>query len=152
MILPTKYCYSDVSDGGIWEDGDVRKYESIRYDFQYGDYTPQLQEWFGGDELNPHIKKYEDIRNDKIRSFYYSGKNIHLIRLADVYLCYAECLNELGQTADALHYVNLVRTRAWGGTLPTDKTWSGMSQTEFREKIMDERMRELVSKAGDVGT
>ncbi|MFN8888295.1 MAG: RagB/SusD family nutrient uptake outer membrane protein, partial [Cyclobacteriaceae bacterium] len=29
------------------------------------------------------------------------------------------------------------------GTLPSDKAWSGISQDEFRRRILDERMREL---------
>ncbi|KAA6319481.1 RagB/SusD family nutrient uptake outer membrane protein [termite gut metagenome] len=69
LILPTKYCFSTVEEGGLWEEGDVRREESIRYDFTYGDYVPVVQNWFGGDELDPHIKKYEDIRTDKIKSF-----------------------------------------------------------------------------------
>ena len=54
-------------------------------------------------------------------------------------------MNELGQTGDAATLVNsTVRARAWGGTLPLDKAWStGMSKDEFRDHIMDERMREL---------
>lgn len=144
LILPTKYCYSMVADGGVWEEGDLRREESIRYDFTYGDYVPELQGWFGGDELDPHIKKYEDIRVDKVMSFWYSGKNSPFVRLADVYLSYAECLNELGKTTEAVNYVNTVRTRAWGGLLPAAKKWdSGMSQADFRVNILDERMREL---------
>ncbi|MDR1601395.1 MAG: RagB/SusD family nutrient uptake outer membrane protein [Tannerella sp.] len=144
LILPTKYCYSSVEDGGLWEDGDTRRYESIRYDFTYGDFIPVLQNWFGGDELSPHIKKYEDIRTDKVMSFWYSGKNIPYLRLADVYLCYAECLNEIGRTSEAVEFANIVRMRAWNGSLPDDKKWSsGMSQSDFRVTIMDERMREL---------
>ena len=39
---------------------------------------------------------------------------------------------------------NQIRTRAWGGNLPEDKKWnSGMSKDEFRDKVMDERLREL---------
>ena len=60
-------------------------------------------------------------------------------------MCKAEALNELGKTSEAVNLVNTtVRTRAFGGTLPADKTWpAGMSQVDFRDQIMDERMREL---------
>ncbi|PXV65024.1 putative outer membrane starch-binding protein [Dysgonomonas alginatilytica] len=145
LILPTIYCYNNASEGGIWEDGDLRKSESIRYDFQYDDYKPTLPGGFGGDELDPHIKKYEDKRTDRVTSFWYSGKNVHYLRLADIYLCYAECLNETGKTSDAVNIVNAnIRSRAWGGSLPDNKKWStGMSQEDFRKNIMDERMREL---------
>ena len=37
--------------------------------------------------------------------------NFPLIRYADILLMYAECLNELGQTADAAKYVNMIRSR-----------------------------------------
>lgn len=143
LILPTQYCYKTTAQGGIWEDGDLRKNESIRYDFKYYDYTPTLPGGFGGDELDPHIKKYEDKRTDGVTSFWYSGKNVLFLRLADIYLCYAECLNETGNTAEAVNMVNTVRTRAWGGSLPVDKKWGAMSQDQFRTSIMDERMREL---------
>jgi hypothetical protein len=60
-------------------------------------------------------------------------------------LCYAECLNELGKTSDAVTLVNsTVRARAFGGTVPAGLGWDpGMSQDAFRTNILDERMREL---------
>ncbi|PWK75380.1 putative outer membrane starch-binding protein [Mucilaginibacter oryzae] len=145
LMVPTQYCYSDVSAGGLWEDGDVRKTESIRYDFTYKGTTPVLNPTFGGDELDPHVKKYEDPRTDGTLSFWYSGKDIFLLRYADILLCYAETLNETGATSQAVDIVNnQIRKRAWGGSLPADKRWnSGMGQDEFRTKMLDERMREL---------
>jgi hypothetical protein len=143
LLVPTKYCYSDKTNGGIWEPGDKRKDASIRYDFTYKGITPTIPAGFGGDELDPHVKKYEDIRVDGKQSFWNSGKNKPYIRYSDVLLCYAECLNELGSTSDAEGYVNQVRTRAFGGTLPTGMEWSGLSQADFRDRILDERMREL---------
>ena len=76
-----------------------------------------------------------------------SGKNIPALRYADVLLSYAECLNELGQTAQAVEKVNEVRNRAWGFSIPADKKWdAGMSQDNFRVKILDERMREFLGE------
>jgi hypothetical protein len=100
---------------------------------------------FGGDELDPHVKKYEDPRTDGALSFWLSGKNIFYMRYSDILLCYAETLNETGATAQAVQLVNTtVRTRAWGGTLPATAAWNpGMSSSEFQTKILDERMREL---------
>ena len=90
------------------------------------------------------MKKYEDVRLDGTNSFWYSGKNMFFLRYADILLCYAETLNETGNTGQAVAEVNKVRARAWGGSLPIDKAWdAGMSQTEFRSRILDERMREL---------
>ena len=79
----------------------------------------------------------------EINNMWLSGKNIPVLSYADVLLCYAECLNELGQTSQAETYVNQVRTRAFGGTLPAEARWSGLSQTGFREQMQDERIREL---------
>ncbi|MDD5184903.1 MAG: RagB/SusD family nutrient uptake outer membrane protein [Paludibacter sp.] len=154
VVLPTEYAYKMQAAGGVWEDGDQRKDVSIRTDFTYHGQKYTIPSW-GADELDPHIKKYEDRRLDKFtsttlatdatsgRSIYWSGKNYPLIRFADVLLCYAECLNELGNTTDAMTVVNRVRMRAWGGILPADKEWTGLSQDQFRVNIMDERMREL---------
>lgn len=150
VALPTEYCYKMKADGGLWEDGDLRRNVAIRSDFSYLGLTFTVPSW-GADELDPHIKKWEDIRTDAIsgtsaaptRSFYLSGKHYMMLRFADVLLSEAECLNELGQTSDAVALVNQVRARAWGGSLPADKQWTTMSQDQFRTQIMDERMREL---------
>lgn len=153
-VVVTEYAYSNVEDGGIWEEGDLRRDESIRYDFTYYGETPNLDcvawEDLGEDhdELKPHIKKYEDFRTDQhsdlgLNNMWNSGKNIPLLRYADVLLCYAECLNELNRTTDAIEVVNQVRNRAWGFQIPDDKKWSTMSKEDFRVKILDERMREL---------
>ena len=154
VVLPTEYAYKMKSNGGVWETGDLRKDVSIRFDFTYRGQQYLVPVW-GADELDPHVKKYEDRRLDKFtspaqavdattaRSFFYSGKNYMFIRFADVLLCYAECLNELDDTPGAITVVNRVRTRAWGGTLPADKQWSGLSKDQFRINILDERMREL---------
>ena len=154
VVLPTTYASTMQAAGGVWEDGDLRKDVSIRTDFTYHNQKFTVPSW-GADELDPHIKKYEDRRLDKFtlpaqavdattaRSFFYSGKNYMFIRFADILLCYAECLNELNDVPGATAVVNRVRTRAWGGTLPVDKVWSGLSQDQFRINIMDERIREL---------
>lgn len=153
-VVATEYAYSSVQDGGIWEDGDLRRDESIRYDFSYYGETPDLNcvawEDLGDDhdELKPHIKKYEDFRTDQhsglgLNNMWNSGKNIPLLRYADVLLSYAECLNELNRTSDAVEIVNQVRNRAWGFNIPADKKWADMGKDEFRIKILDERMREL---------
>jgi len=143
LIVATQYYYKNATDGGIWETGDLRKDASIRYDFRYRGSVPAIPAGFGGDELDPHCKKYEDLRTQGSQSFWYSGKNKAYIRYSDVLLSYAECLNELGQTGTAEGFVNQVRTRAFGGNLPSGMAWSGTSQSDFRVKILDERMREL---------
>lgn len=144
LMVPTQYAYKTIEEGGIWEAGDLRKNQSVRYEFEYKGSTPVVEGWMGGDELDPHVKKFEDLRLDGTNSFWYSGKNVFFLRYSDILLCYAETLNETGNTGQAVTEVNKVRARAWGGTLPSGKEWSaGMSQAEFRTKILDERMREL---------
>lgn len=156
-VVPTIHAYETVANGGVWEDGDLRREENIRYNFTYYGETPTLDpvlwEDLGNDydELKPHVKKYEDFRTDKhtdnkINNEWNSGKNIPILRLADIKLCYAECLNELNKTGDAVAVVNEVRTRAWGGTLPSDKRWNVISQSDFRNNIQDERIRELFAE------
>lgn len=136
-ILPTKYCSQEV-----WEVGDLRKDVAIRDAVLFKEDGSPANYVLYPEELGPHIKKYEDPRASN--NTWLSGKNVIYMRMADIILNYAECLNELGNTSAAVSEVNKVRTRAWGGTLPTDKAWSqGMSKEEFRVKIMDERMREL---------
>lgn len=66
-----------------------------------------------------------------------SRANWKVIRYADVLLMYAEALNENGKTAQALVYLNQVRTRAG---LPL---YSNLTKDDAREKIYLERRLEL---------
>jgi hypothetical protein len=63
--------------------------------------------------------------------------NWKVIRYADVLLMLAEALNENNKTSEAFTYLNMVRERAGISTL------SGLSGSELREVIYDERRREL---------
>ena len=167
FLLPTPYAYSSVDSGGIWEQGDRRRYVNLRYDFSYVKMTVTKTDegdvitydtvphkdiplsWTGcADELDPHIKKFEDLRVDEkisngVLNIWNCGKNHPLIRLSDIYLLYAECLYRTGSTgADGDHnaYVQKVRDRAWGGSgAPPMPTPAG----DFIKDLMDERMREL---------
>lgn len=63
------------------------------------------------------------------------------IRLAEIYLNYAEALNEYDPgNPDIVHYVNLVRARNGVNMPPLP---DGMSQAEARERIRQERQVEL---------
>ena len=71
------------------------------------------------------------------KSIDWSPTNFPVIRYADVLLMAAEAENEMGNTATALSYLNLVRTRAAAQIIqPTD-------QASLRQIIHDERAREL---------
>lgn len=136
-ILPTTYCAKQ-----LWEPGDLRYQASIRDTITVNQAGNPVNFVLYKEELGPHIKKYEDPRVPT--NTWYSGKNVHFLRYADVLLMYAECLNENDKTSEAISVINEnIRKRAWGGSLPADKRWSNMSKDEFRVKILDERMREL---------
>ena len=73
-----------------------------------------------------------------------------LIRLADLYLLYAEALNEVGEISQAWNWIDLIRARA--GLKGVVESWAGFSsdpgkpttQEGLREIIQHERMIELV--------
>ena len=60
------------------------------------------------------------------------------LRLPEIYLSYAEALNEVGRTGDAYQYINYVRMRVGLPALSQSFT-----QKEMREEILDERAREF---------
>jgi tetratricopeptide (TPR) repeat protein len=75
-----------------------------------------------------------------------SGTNYLIMRLADVYLMYAEVMNNTGSDAVALEYVNKVRRRAFGfdpNTPSAIADFTGLSETQLRDVIREERFREL---------
>lgn len=61
-----------------------------------------------------------------------------LLRLAEVYLSYAEALNECGRTGEAYPYINAVRNRVGLGDLK-----AGLNKTDFREAVLRERACEF---------
>jgi hypothetical protein len=69
-----------------------------------------------------------------------------LFRLGEIYLIYAEAVLRGGTGGDpttALNYINMLRTRAWGGSTSGNITASDLT-TDF---ILDERGRELYYEA-----
>ncbi len=88
-------------------------------------------------------RKYENDRTSTGITFE-GEKNFRVIRYADVLLMYAECLNELGQTAQAYQYVDRVRQRAGLAKLSDIKP--GMSKEEFLKQLMHERITELTGE------
>lgn len=71
-----------------------------------------------------------------------SGRNIPLIRLADVILMYAESANENGKPMEAVAAINQVRARVGMPSLPTAQFPVGNKQEIF-EAIVHERRVEL---------
>ncbi|WEK35153.1 MAG: RagB/SusD family nutrient uptake outer membrane protein [Candidatus Pseudobacter hemicellulosilyticus] len=64
-----------------------------------------------------------------------------VIRLADLYLLYAEALNENGKSSDALPYLNLIRARA--GLNTVESSWGSFSSRPGKYTNV-EGMRELI--------
>ncbi len=79
-------------------------------------------------------------------------RNYILIRYADVLMMMAEVENELNGPDNAYGYINevLSRARDIDGDGASDSVepadWSGMDQEEFRNRIMRERLYELLSE------
>lgn len=61
-----------------------------------------------------------------------------LLRLAEVYLSYAEALNECNRTGEAYTYINAVRNRVGLGDLKP-----GLGKEDFREAVLRERACEF---------
>lgn len=77
--------------------------------------------------------------NSRPNTSTYVARPLVLIRLAEMYLNYAEAINEFTPAdADALKYVNLIRERAGIPTLP-----ASLTQAQLRERIRLERRLEL---------
>lgn len=73
-----------------------------------------------------------------------SGINERLLRYSDILLMYAECLNELGQTAQAYTYIQQVRDRVQLPDLAT--AHPNMTQAQMREQIGHERFLEFAAE------
>jgi starch-binding outer membrane protein, SusD/RagB family len=97
---------------------DIRKYYTLFYDnpadtMKY--YGKTYAQWKAGGDLpkNAYWRKYTSVDSNPFKKEdYSSGINFRMIRLADVYLMYAEVLNELnGERSLAVEYINKVRRR-----------------------------------------
>jgi len=90
----------------------------------------------------PHVYKFRPTARPGQQDV-----NWPIYRYADVLLMYAEALNEQGQTAAALPYVNMIRARARNGTgaqnraAPADL--AGLDQAGLRTALFSERQWEL---------
>ena len=95
--------------------------------------------------ISPYnIKKYDDWEDSKNGE---ADDNFIILRLADVYLMYAEAENEVnnGPTEEAYKYLNMVRRR--GFNLPVDEVstvdYSGLDYELFLDAVYKERRLEL---------
>ncbi|MEL0652105.1 RagB/SusD family nutrient uptake outer membrane protein [Algibacter sp. TI.3.09] len=107
----------------------------------------------------PHVAKYTRMAS-KLPQQDGNGRSSHsnymMMRYAEVLMIGAEAANEIGQTSDAEAWVNRVMARARAGgiswangaealiapsTVPAD--FSGLSQDDFRTRILEERRMEF---------
>lgn len=73
-----------------------------------------------------------------------SNRTVILVRLAEIYLSYAECVNEADPSnPDALKYLNLIRERAGIPQYGTAELPAPAGQNAMREAIRKERRVEL---------
>lgn len=160
----TKYHWgnADQTEGLITKAGtfnmyvnrEARFYTNIRFSGQYcsfDDTGRDLNFMSGGEDGKPShdspIAGYQINKaiNPSSRSgISFPYKPGIIIRLAEMYLDYAEALNEYDpDNTDILLYVNKIRERAGLPGLDTD-----LSQTEMREAIQKERRVEFAFEAG----
>ena len=136
VVIATAW-YAD----SVWEPNDTRYLASITPEYFYANATDSSQNWSWWDDIGlQHINKY-DITQGSINC-YQSTKNEYYLRTADVFLMYAEVLNEQGQTSAALVPLNKVRNRAGLANLEAE-LGAIPNQTTMRSQIMLERTREL---------
>lgn len=89
-------------------------------------------------------KKYQDPAQTNRNQ---GGCTVPLIRVAEVYLMYAEAENELsGPTTDALNKINAIRSRV---NCPLWTTANTPTKADLRNKIIDERMWEFALESKD---
>lgn len=113
----------------LFDPQDLRKYRTA---------TTSIIDLTGGTVTIPGSAAVPAISQKFCTSIITDGKaNWRVFRYADILLMYAEALNENGKTSTALTYLNQIRTRAG---LPV---YSGLTQSDTREKIYLERRLEL---------
>ena len=75
------------------------------------------------------FRKYVNLEGNEYQINVNNGSNFYWLRLADVYLLYAEALIQAGDNAGALEYLNRVKRRAYGYpvTVPSPVDYASLS-------------------------
>lgn len=123
---------------------DPRTFATLLWDYPGAKvYQEDFDEALTGENLSKiYVRKY--LNFDRTSSltpgaWAYSDNNRRMVRYADVLLMYAEAENEAnGPSSDVYSAVNQVRSRA---NMPDIS--SGLNQSNMRQEIRDERVREL---------
>ena len=98
------------------------------------------------DGLGWSYKKYVPLTYSVYTTNQNYGANYFIMRLAGVYLLYAETLNALNEDVTASEYMNKVRRRAYGKDIniaDPSVDYTGLTGTVLRDSIREERFREL---------
>lgn len=126
-----------------------------RWDRNIGDYSMGNKNSNVLNKLNTEftIKKFARLDTETtgyMNNWQTNGNptNVIMLRLADIYLLYAESINEINHApnAVALEYVNMVRRRAWKKDISTPDPTVDLSISDyesFHKALMDERCVEL---------
>jgi tetratricopeptide (TPR) repeat protein len=103
---------------------------------RYKDIEPNMQGW--------SLRKYNPLTYNTYEVSISVGINMYLMRLADVYLMYAEACQLSGDDPNAREYVNKVKRRAYSKPInsPSDVDITA-SGTQLRDDIREERFKEL---------
>lgn len=117
--------------GSWWGDASNEEYRQVDVSVGGTDY----QELHGGTTTGYYQKKFCNNMSFKSASTFEHACPI--FRYAEILLNAAEALNEAGSTSSAYTYVNQVRARVG---MPA---YSGMTQSQLRERIQNERRVEL---------
>lgn len=154
FFAPRSIGWSD-GQARYWLVGEFKKERTVAGDLdprlRYSLFYPALEADFGDkvygrswqwDNNEAWFRKYarDYYRNNED---YYSQNNFRLVRFADILLMYAEVLNELGQTAAAVPYVDKVRERVGMAPLATAYPTAVAGKDAFRERLKMERVLEL---------
>lgn len=87
--------------------------------------------WWNATQTGYLIKKFLDPNHDNLGTNGHTSPGI-IMRLAEFYLNYAECLIELGNNDEALKYINLVRERS---LMPPAKGTDIWADYEYERQI-----------------
>jgi hypothetical protein len=140
-------------DGGVWFGHGVRSDDNALIVFgkkgQIGGLL-DFNKWSQSGYWAKKLVYYENVQATSGSGYTNKAYPFPIVRLADLYLLYAESLNEAGKTAESYEWIDIIRKRA--GLKGVVESWAGFSNQPgkpttkdgLRAIIQDERMIELV--------
>lgn len=155
---PFKYNWGDKNSGSgefttdnPFKNRDPRMYETI---ISHGDEYAgrKIELWFGGQDRGTSTTAGKYFNGLGLYKFILDEtKCLNMVahwpylRLPEIYLSYAEALNEVGRPGDAIEWLNKVRARVrLGGLLECNPGVNYTGDKELlREEILNERAREF---------